>query len=158
MNDVISKVKNHLIWVVTVLALGLNTSVVAQTPPGRYVVASVSMGTTVYDTMTKLTWRQQVFGPVADLTSANSYCASLPTEQQMSWRVPTVKELLTLVDYSLSAPPMIDSSAFPGTPSGQFVSLTVEGGAPTVWAVDFGTGRVNNSGSSAADSVRCVFP
>lgn len=157
MSGMMTKAEGGAIWIVAAVMLGLNAPVVAQSPPGRYVVTSMSMGATVYDTMTKLTWMQRSTA-ATDLDSAKTLCAAFPTDQSMSWRVPTVKELMTLVDYSLSTPPMIDGTAFPSTPSAPFISLTVEGGAPTIWSVDFGTGRICNAGSEGNGYVRCVFP
>ncbi len=65
-----------------------------------------------------------------DWTSAVAYCSALNLDGA-SWRVPTVGELLTLVEFSAGPTVMIDSSFFPGTPSDVF-SLFVECGGSVI--------------------------
>jgi len=72
----------------------------------------------VADERTQLAWRLTVVGPHSYVESV-AYCASLGE----GWRVPTHKELLTLVDPT-HLDPAIDVSAFPGTPSGDYWAST----------------------------------
>lgn len=56
------------------------------------------------------------------------------------WRLPTVQELLSLVDYE-RVDPAIDTDAFPGTRSAWHWSSTPVAGAPGyAWDVHFGDG------------------
>ncbi|WP_200153424.1 DUF1566 domain-containing protein [Chromatium okenii] len=72
------------------------------------------------------------------------------------WRLPNLKELQTLVDYSRYSP-AIDSSYFPNTPGAWFWS-----GSPyadnsgDAWIVDFYGGYAKNSSRISALSVRLV--
>src|SRR5262245_59198244 len=70
--------------------------VAADAPAARY---NASMGKgTVYDTKTTLTW-QQAPTAAADWKSASSSCTMpAPTLPGTGWRLPTMKELQTLVD------------------------------------------------------------
>jgi hypothetical protein len=99
-------------------AVGFSMAVAA--PTGRYTIANG----TVYDSKTKLTWQQTVSTTTYSGGGAVTYCAGLGAQLGGSgWRLPTIKELVSIVDYSRSAP-AIDPTAFPSTPSGRFWSST----------------------------------
>ena len=127
----------------------------ATAPAGRYTVASG----TVYDTMTKLTWQQTVSTTQYTWSDAQSYCASLNLAGT-GWRVPSVKELMTLVDFSVapgSGPATIDATAFPNAPANWFWSSTLLAGISSLaWDVDFLIGYTNNGFVSGHNIVRCV--
>jgi hypothetical protein len=123
-------------------------------PAGRYTTASG----TVSDIKTKLTWQQMAPAAAFTLTDAKTYC-ELTAGMSLAgtgWRLPTVKELLTILDYSHSSAPFIDRSAFPSTPSAPFLSSTPTAGrwAGAAWWVGFdGSGA---QGTGGANLVRCV--
>jgi Protein of unknown function (DUF1566) len=134
----------------------------AAAPAGRYTITSG----TVYDTKTKLTWQQAVSGTYAwgggsiETPGTPAYYCSVLSLNGAGWRLPTVNELLSIVDYSTSSP-AIDPSAFPGTPSNLFWSTTLQHGDNGQWAVDFSYGSVGwvyTTGSKGNSSlnVRCV--
>jgi hypothetical protein len=119
----------------------------ADAPAGRYTTTS----TTVFDTKTKLTWqRAPVAGTFIASDARNSACTT-------PWRLPSYKELLTLVDFSRSSP-AIDTNAFPSTPSASFWTITYVPGDPTVstYVVDFATGNGFATDPTALNNVRCV--
>jgi len=123
----------------------------ADARPGRYVVRP----STVYDTKTKLTWQQQVAPSPLSYAEAQTYCTTL-TLNSLNWRVPSLKELETLVDES-RVNPAIDRSAFPDTP-GKFFwsSATVTSFPGSGWVVDFNRGGDNFVDVSFTEQVRCV--
>jgi hypothetical protein len=131
----------------------------ANAPPGRY---SIVNGT-VADLKTGLTWEQnisQIQYPMASSTetTAPAYCASLHLNGTAPWRLPTIKELLTLVDVKQGSP-AIDTSAFPSTPADFFYSATQATFLPGItWTVDFNTGLANGTTSAPnfKEYVRCV--
>ena len=136
-------------------------SVDAAAPAGHYVVTPGS-GTgngTVYDSKSKLTWQQTVSSTLYTLADAKTYCAGVGASLGgTGWRVPTIKELLSIVDFSQTGAPMIDPNAFPSTPSELFWSSSpLAGSSSSAWYVDF-----NDGSSSAYDAVtdaynvRCV--
>ena len=88
----------------------------AAAPSGRYTVT----GETVYDPRTKLTWQRSTPTTMYGSDDARATCASAAVAAALGgagWRLPTVKELSTLVDYSVPPPgPTIDAAAFPNTP------------------------------------------
>lgn len=70
------------------------------------------------------------------------------------WRLPDVYELQSLVDSGSAAAPTLDSSRFPGAPSGSgWTASVVVGG---VLSVDFGDGRVESLPSENSAGVLCV--
>ena len=130
------------------------SAVRANAPVGRYVVSAG----TVYDVKTKLTWQQSVSPTVYQATDAAGYCSNLgATLGGAGWRVPTIKELATLLDHSQSNGPWIDRSAFPSTPLHMFWSSTpLSGSSAGPWVVDFALGNISLPGMSTSNNVRCV--
>jgi drug/metabolite transporter superfamily protein YnfA len=123
----------------------------ADAPAGRYTIAYG----TVYDTKTKLTWQQAVPSLTRDWATAKTYCAGLSLFG-IGWRLPTAKELQTIVDES-RAIPSIDPTAFPSTPSNVFWSSSRLAGSPSfAWCVQFNYGYASNFAVSVPNYVRCV--
>ncbi|CAK0741490.1 hypothetical protein CCP4SC76_1100009 [Gammaproteobacteria bacterium] len=74
------------------------------------------------------------------------------------WRLPTVKELAGIIDYSRFDPnPTIDVSNFPNTPASPFWSSTPYANASdSAWNVNFGHGFVNGNARANAYAIRLV--
>ena len=118
----------------------------------------------IYDTKTHLRW-QRFVDPKAQqqsILAAMTYCATLTLGS--GYRLPTVKELLTLVDeephdefeQGLIKPRYIDRNAFAGTPT-ELRYLTLSDDKSNPWLVDFGTGTAEHqTGSAGTFYVRCV--
>jgi hypothetical protein len=123
---------------------------------GRYTTTAG----TVRDALTRLTWQQPVPTTRYAWADAKAYCGSLAVSASLEgpgWRLPTYKELLTLVDDVRSSGPMIDRDAFPGTPSGAFWSSTTVAGTPaSVWRIEFDYGSTEQTGVSDQGYLRCV--
>ena len=122
----------------------------ASAPAGRYTVASG----TVTDTQTGLVWQQADDGKTYTFAEAQSHCAALGG----TWRVPTLKELLTLMDEGHGTGPWIDATAFPNAPAVVFwtsvPSAKISGNA---WFVDFSSGEsYDYYGATDTFAVRCV--
>lgn len=134
------------------VAAGLALLARADAPAGRYTIANG----TVYDTKTKLTWQQAV--PAAGYTWANAktYCAGLSLAGT-GWRLPTAKELQTIVDESRTNP-LIDTTTFPSAPSNYYFwsSSALAGSSSSAWHVDFYDGRTYYYDVSLTCNVRCV--
>ena len=144
---------------VAIIAVTLPTAADANAPAGQYVVTADGTGNgTVYDTKSKLTWQQTVSSTTYTWAAAKTYCAGVGTSLAgTGWRLPTLKELQSLVDYSQSAGPLIDQNAFPSTPSNWFWSASPLAGSPSyALVVAFGNGYAFSSGISFPYGVRCV--
>jgi hypothetical protein len=128
----------------------------ANAPAGRY---AISNGT-VYDTKTKLTWQQALPPPTMDFTwpAASSYCSGLSLNGT-GWRLPTVKELTSILDFSQpSSMAAIDPNAFPGTVMNAYWSATPY--APSsgdAWYVWFAGGDQAWSHTAAGMFVQKAF-
>ena len=143
-------------WRLTVVLGGLASVLAsqsrAQAPVGRY---EVSAGL-VTDTQTGLVWQQTDTGSTYTFAAAHQYCADLGGE----WRVPSVKELLTLVDES-RANPAVDSAVFTSIPSGGnlvscYQTSTPLAGTGISWLVCFDAGRPTYDSATNAYRVLCV--
>lgn len=78
----------------------------------------------------------------------------LAQERGEGFRLPTIQELLSLVDYECHDPAC---SAIDGTPSEQFWTRTaVRGNQSRCWAVSFGGGSVHGIEHKRACAVRLV--
>jgi hypothetical protein len=133
-------------------------------PAGRYTAPTTG---TVYDAKMRLTWA--AVPPMAagayekDLIfDAQRYCAALG-DGGITWRLPTIGELLTIVDRSQlvnATSPLADPTFFPETPPGSFWASTSfaeppSGGGTDTWSVRFQLGTT--AYVYATDGyVRCV--
>ena len=122
-------------------------------PAGRYQVDAE----TVLDRATGLTWQRTSAPGTYTWEQARLYCEGLALgTPDAGWRLPTVRELSTLVDAKASRP-TIDTAAFPGTPATRFwTSTTYVPAAASAWSVVFSDGGVLHAGLGEAHSVRCV--
>jgi hypothetical protein len=137
-------------------------------PAGRYTV-DASAGI-VTDNATGLVWQRCVLGvsgascdagtsTYATQADAASSCASLDLGGwSTGWRLPTLKELQTLVD-PRAVNPALDTTAFPGATRYYFWSATpAAADATRAWVVQFdgGNGFVFTHATTSTDKVRCV--
>ena len=125
----------------------------ADAPAGRYTYGN----DTVYDTKTLLTWQQVIAPNPVNWNDAKAYCDALTLDGNSNWRLPTVKELQTLVDERRTNPPAIDPTAFMNTPSeGFWTSSPWAGSGSYAWIVYFSNGYASNDYVTDTYLVRCV--
>ncbi|MCP4754065.1 MAG: DUF1566 domain-containing protein [Proteobacteria bacterium] len=95
---------------------------------------------TIVDINTGLEWQKNVKG--GDWYSATSYCEDLTLTDNDDWRLPTTKELQSIVDYTRYGP-AIDQEFFPDT-SWIYLSGYWSSGHTNnyPWLVSFGAGRI----------------
>ena len=137
--------------VVALATVAFTRSADANAPAGRYTTSSG----TVYDTKTKLTWQQAVAPGTYAWAGAKAYCAGLNLGGT-GWRLPTIKELQTIVDDSQTNP-SIDTTAFPSTPADVFWSSSpLAGSSSYAWYVYFYLGYTDYGDVFGAVNVRCV--
>lgn len=123
-------------------------------PSSRFVVLS---GGTVRDTLTKLVWKLQPLPAKVSGVDAVGYCSSA------GFRLPTVKELSSLVDLTVTSGATIDQIAFPNTPTEDFWTSSTYvysgggGGSVATWIVEFSSGSLGwNLPTSHLAWARCV--
>lgn len=123
----------------------------ANAPTGQYVVSNG----TVFDAKSQLTWEQNPPGVLVSFDAANAYCAGLGLGGG-NWRVPSMKELQTIIDET-KVDPCIDESAFPNTMLDKYWSSTRwADGSSDAWYVRFDYGSSNLEATINVHYVRCV--
>jgi len=113
------------------------------------------MAGVVDDTATRLSWQQSSSGMTYNWDDAAKYCSTLDLNG-MGWRLPTVKELHTLVDPT-KASPAADAVSFPDMASEYYWSSSqVANFGNEAWAVSFGYGYDGYFDVHSKQRVRCV--
>jgi hypothetical protein len=144
-------------FVSLVLCLLCGAVVHADAPPNHYVLTA----DTVSDTKTGLVWQRAASSQMV-WNLAGSYCQQL-TLGGTGWRLPSAKELLTLVDPT-RYDPAIDPNAFPGTKGVAYWSASTysdlanspASGGLVVFSVDFKTGALTGYPGNQNLTTRCV--
>ncbi len=111
----------------------------------------------VVDKATGRTWERAANTAMFTQGNAFAYCVANRLGGFTNWRLPTVTELLSIVDITV-ANPAINSTVFPSTPSTYFwTSTSVAGDGSQAWTVRFTFGEVNMYLIDLQfPSVRCV--
>ncbi|MEW5855727.1 MAG: DUF1566 domain-containing protein [Myxococcota bacterium] len=129
----------------TVLVVASAAVAGAFAPTGRYVVSEAE----VLDTRTGLTWQRGTSAAGLTWQEARAYC-------QSPWRLPSARELASLVDVT-TAWPAIDTDAFPDTPVEDYWTATPCAFNPgSAWYVEFRWGQVYNNLYESHYWARCV--
>ena len=121
---------------------------------------------TIKDKQTGLTWQKCSIGQNNDSTcsgtastvnwlTALTSCSGLSLAGK-TWRLPSIKELETIIDTTVSVPP-INTTFFPSTPTANYWSSTTLASATAgAWAGNFNNGAVGGPGKGGTSQVRCV--
>jgi hypothetical protein len=122
-------------------------------PPGRLVVNGDG---SVTDTVTTLIW-QQATGPVVNQANLPAVCPAVSLGSHTSgWRLPTVKELLSIADLESPTAPAIDTVAFPGTQANYYWTSTPSPTAGTYVLIYFDNASIYTAGTGGNYYTRCV--
>ena len=115
----------------------------------------ISNGITL-DKVTGLEWQQIDTDTVYTFNNAKEYCRDLNLGSKSDWRLPSVKELFSIIDAGESMP-AINQTTFPETDSeaywGSTLSLNV---GERLFGVHFAIGRFMSLTPSNYHLVRCV--
>ncbi len=150
-----------------VLVLTLAVGARGDAPPDQYFTFSPA-SLIIIDAHTTLIWlRAPVKKDMASPNSAIAYVGALQlcTNLNAGWRLPSIRELLSIVDEQPHSEHVggkdvsifIDANAFPATTPQRFLAASPDP-ANGVWWVDFSSGAagVTVSNDQALYSVRCV--
>jgi hypothetical protein len=112
----------------------------------------------VLDNVTGLEWQQATAPGTYNWYQAIDYCAGLSLGGHNDWRLPTIKELSTLIDSSIPRPgPTINTTYFPDTIAFRYWSSTTFAAATDwAWQVYFDSGYVDRGGKTPPLHVRAV--
>jgi len=110
---------------------------------------------TVTDNATTLMWQKEDDNNTYNWENAKSYCEDLTLATKSDWRLPSIEELRSLVDYNKSNPAI--DTVFTNTSSSYFwSSTTVASNTSNAWNVNFNNGNDNWNNKSNSNYVRCV--
>ena len=131
------------------LASGVTDRAAANAPVGRYAIASGE----VLDTQTGLVWQQASSTTKMSWADAQTYCGG-------AWRVPSMKELQTLVDETRGGP-ALDTEAFADVSAAsgyEYWSSSPVAGLSSIawWYVEFEWGHDSYGNPDSQVRVRCV--
>jgi hypothetical protein len=116
-----------------------------------------SMAGIVLDKATGRMWERSPPSTTYTQPDAAAYCAANRLGGFSNWRLPTVTELVSILDFSVGSAPLINLTVFPNTVAGRFWTSTPIAGGTSTWDVEVGTGEVQNfSGPTLSFQVRCV--
>jgi hypothetical protein len=116
-----------------------------------------SMPGIVVDKATGRMWERNPPATTFTQPDAAPYCAANRLGGFSNWRLPTVTELASILDLSVTAPPLINSTMFQNTVGiAYWTSTLLAGDSTSAWVVKFGTGEIQQPPISAAYQVRCV--
>ena len=124
------------------------------------VAFSLSMAETTIlnDPATNLMWEDTKHAEDEAVTylEANSYCNTLKLGEHNDWRVPTLKELLTIVDYTRHEPATLKE--FKRVDQDKLYWSTTEytNKSTEFWGVVFENGNTDNASAIYDRRVRCV--
>ena len=110
---------------------------------------------TVTDTATGLMWQQATAPGEYPWREALSYCENLTLAGYTDWRLPTFKELRSVVDYSVYNP-TIDTRYFPDTLPFYYWSSTPNAYNPYAWGIYFYQGDDSYKNKADPYYVRAV--
>jgi Protein of unknown function (DUF1566) len=133
------------------LTMAAERDALADAPSGHFTVVRGS----VEDAVTGLTWQQKLTDKRYNWAEATAACVSLELRGK-GWRLPTIKELHTLVDETRVSP-SIDPVAFPDTQADYFWTASqLAKFSGDAWAVSFDQGFDNWFDVGTKQRVRCV--
>jgi hypothetical protein len=114
---------------------------------------------TVTDSNTALVW-QQAAGSAMTQPNAISYCSGLNLGGYTDWRLPSLVELLSIVDPrkgDSNTTPAIDTTYFPGTHPFPYWSTTLSASTSgDGWYIIFNNGSNTQNSTASQQYVRCV--
>lgn len=134
----------------------------ADAPPGRYTVTF----DVVYDQKTGLYWTRDISPSAVDHAGALAYCDGVSAGGAVDWRLPTIKELQTLVDEARTDAdggpdyPLVDQSAFGSTGRHIFWSSSEYADDPShAWSLNLESDANASDGAKTTTVyARCVRP
>ena len=119
---------------------------------------TINLNGLVTDASTGLMWQGGKSGNTMTWEDALSYCENLNLGGFTDWRLPNIKELLSLVDYNRTDP-SINTTYFPDTQQSNYWSSTTglsEYGRATSWYVEFEAGCGDTDANNDTWYVRAV--
>ena len=128
---------------------------------GAYIINPLSYtdndNGTVTDNNTYLIWQQQDDGITKSWANAKTYCDNLSLGGYSDWRLPSKKELVTIVNYAIPEPGPTIQPVFNNARSSAYWTATdMADSTSSAWNVVFYNGQTDAPTKSANYYARCV--
>ena len=104
------------------------------------------------DPQTSLIWQAEQNPVRMTWDEAMAYAKKCRTGGHTDWRLPTIKELLGVINYDKHTP----ATGLPDARSCYWSSSSYAGGTAGAWSVNFNSGSVDGLDKTAPYYVRCV--
>ncbi|MBM4345662.1 MAG: DUF1566 domain-containing protein [Deltaproteobacteria bacterium] len=136
--------------ILTVAALAVPTA--AKAPAGRFATTA----DTAADAATKLVWQRSTWPALHDWKGAWAACDVSDLAGKTDWRLPTARELESILDLGETSP-AVDTAVFVNCKPAKYWTASDVVGTKQYFVVDFSNGMVlTHLGTEIAAYVRCV--
>jgi len=124
----------------------------------RFIVLTNMAGAAVLDRETGLVWEQSPSLSISNWNVASFHCITLNTGARSGWRIPTLQELMSLLDRSVSPGPALPSGhPFSNVQRSAYWSATArDNNTGVAWIAEFETGGVDVISKVDSTFVWCV--
>jgi hypothetical protein len=114
--------------------------------------------TIVKDPKTALMWEDTPHVRETKITQprAKVYCSELKTGGFEDWRLPTIQELLTIIDYKRISPALLKEFSYVDDESFYWTQTSVADESDAFWGVNFKRGASSKASEYYDRYVRCV--
>ncbi len=112
----------------------------------------------VKDDINKLLWEDSMHTEDTKVNhmEAETYCANLEIGVYKSWRVPTLTELLSIVDYKRYKPAILKEFEHVSKDTLYWTNTVYAKSSDEFWGVSFKDGATSNAAQTYDRQVRCV--
>jgi len=120
-------------------------------------LASLNAKDVIYDTSTSLLWQDAYANDEFSLTykEAQDYCADLVVEEYKDFRLPTLNELQSIIDYKNYKPAIIKGFRHVGNET-YWTTTPYANDYDYVWTINFKKGARDVKAKHYDRNVRCV--
>jgi len=120
-------------------------------------IGLLSAGEMAIDARTGLIWQDNRFVQSERVTyaQAEKICNEMRLGGYSDWRIPTIRELISIIDYKKYDPAILDGFSI-GESSYFWSSTQYMGDPDKVWGVNYKDGSLDSNGKSYDRRVRCV--
>ena len=120
-------------------------------------IGSLMASDVVFHAKTGLSWQDNRSAMSEKLTYEESekFCANLKAGKYTDWRIPTLKELSSIVDYTRYDPAILDGFSSGGSVY-YWSSTPYQGDTDKMWGINFKSGATDANGKNYTRHIRCV--
>ncbi len=120
-------------------------------------VGVLTAGEMAVDARTGLTWQDNRFVESERVTyaQAEKLCKELRLGKHDDWRIPEIRELLSIIDFKKYDPAILNGFSI-DEPNYYWSSTQYMGDPDKVWGIDFKDGATTSNGKAYDRRVRCV--